>query len=153
MTFVAPVTGKAVSLDEVEDLVFSQRIAGDGLAIIPTNGKVVAPIDGVVSHLFDTSHAVSIQHPSGLRVLIHVGIDTVKLYGEGFTALVGIDQQVKKGDELIQFDLDLIQQAGCSIATPVVITNMDLALKQKAMIQRNVVAGVDPVLEVLVKGI
>ncbi|SFJ71221.1 PTS sugar transporter subunit IIA [Thermoflavimicrobium dichotomicum] len=151
ITLVAPVTGKVISLDEVGDMVFSRRMVGDGIAIIPAEGKAVAPMDGVISHLFDTHHAVCIQNPNGLRVLIHIGLDTVKLYGEGFKSRVRVSEQVKKSELLIEFDLDVIEESGCSIVTPMVINNMELVEDLQVLAQGDVQAGHHPVLKVRLK--
>lgn len=124
--FVAPITGSVLPLTEVPDPVFSQKMAGDGIAIMPTEGLVVAPVSGKVAFLFPTSHAISLVSDSGLELLIHIGIDTVKLNGEGFQAFVRVGDEVKAGDKLIQFDLDRIKAAGYSPITPVLVTNHDV---------------------------
>ena len=121
----APVQGKAVVISEVSDPTFGQEILGKGIAIIPSVGKVVAPIDGIVEMVFDTKHAISMSSDSGIQILIHVGLDTVSLKGEPFTAHVEAGQKVKAGDLMLEFDIDAIKAAGLEIITPIVICNSD----------------------------
>lgn len=120
---LAPIKGQLKSLKTVDDGMFSEEILGQGVAIQPEEGKVVSPVDGVVSALFDSKHAIGITSDDGLEILIHVGIDTVQLNGEGYDYHVEKGQKINIGDELITFDLDGIQEKGFKIITPVVITN------------------------------
>jgi PTS system beta-glucosides-specific IIC component len=120
---VAPIKGQLKSLKMVDDGMFSEEILGQGVAIQPEEGKVVSPVDGVVSALFDSKHAIGITSDDGLEILIHVGIDTVQLNGEGYEYHVEKGQKITVGDELITFDLDGIQEKGYKVITPVVITN------------------------------
>ncbi|MDY2959026.1 beta-glucoside-specific PTS transporter subunit IIABC [Floccifex sp.] len=122
-TVSAPVTGKVVALKDVNDKAFSSEALGKGIAIIPEEGKVYAPEDGIVSALFDTKHAIGITTKDGVEILIHIGIDTVNLAGKGFTSHVAQNQQVKKGDCLVEFDLDEIKKENYDTTTMVVITN------------------------------
>lgn len=117
--------GKAVNLDEVPDPAFSQRMLGDGVAIIPTDNKVYAPIDGVIIQVYDTLHAYGIQSDDGLDILIHIGINTVELKSKGFTSLVNEGDRVKAGDAIAIADLDFIKSKGYEIYTPILITNID----------------------------
>ena len=110
---------------EVKDEAFSSGAMGQGLAIIPSEGKVYAPIDGEISTFFPTSHAIGMIGDNGMEVLIHVGMDTVQLEGKGFTPRAAQGAHVKKGDLLLEFDMELIQKEGYSIVTPVIITNTD----------------------------
>lgn len=119
----APIEGKAVSLKQVDDATFSEEIMGKGAAIIPTVGRAVAPVDGVVSALFETKHAIGITSDDGVEVLIHIGLDTVKLGGEHFTAHIKAGDKVKKGDLLVEFDIEAIKKAGYDTITPVLVTN------------------------------
>ena len=119
----APVSGKAVPMSEVSDPTFSQEILGKGAAIIPSEGKIVAPADGLVTMVFDTKHALSVQTESGAELIIHIGLDTVQLKGQYFEAHVKAGDKVKKGDLLLEFDMDKIKAAGYSLETPVLITN------------------------------
>ena len=116
----APLAGKTIAMSEVSDPTFGQEILGKGVAIIPSVGKVVAPIDGTVEMVFDTKHAISMSSNSGIQVIIHVGLDTVTLKGEPFTAYVEAGQKVKTGDLL---DMEAIQAAGLETITPIVICN------------------------------
>ena len=119
----APIEGKAVSLKQVDDATFSEEIMGKGAAIIPAVGRAVAPVDGVVSALFETKHAIGITSDDGVEVLIHIGLDTVKLGGEHFTAYIKAGDKVKKGDLLVEFDIEAIKKAGYDTITPVLVTN------------------------------
>ncbi|AKS39698.1 PTS glucose transporter subunit IIA [Anoxybacillus gonensis] len=120
---VSPLTGNVRSLENVPDPVFAQKMMGDGFAIEPTDGVVVSPIHGEVVQVFPTKHAVGLRSDEGLEILIHVGIDTVHMHGEGFEAYVKAGDRVKAGDLLLSFDLALVQQKAKSLLTPVVITN------------------------------
>ena len=119
----APIKGKSVELKEVSDPVFAEGIMGKGVAIIPEEGVVYAPVDGAISALFETKHAIGITSDDGIEILIHVGIDTVKLGGNHFTAFIQKDQKVKKGDKLLEFDMNAIKREGYEIITPVLIAN------------------------------
>ena len=119
----APLAGKTIAMSEGSDPTFGQEILGKGVAIIPSVGKVVAPIDGTVEMVFDTKHAISMSSNSGIQVIIHVGLDTVTLKGEPFTAYVEAGQKVKTGDLLLEFDMEAIQAAGLETITPIVICN------------------------------
>jgi glucose-specific phosphotransferase system IIA component len=117
--------GEVVNIEKVPDQVFSQKMLGDGYAIIPTSGTVVAPVSGVIVQIFPTNHAFGIVSESGLEVLVHIGIDTVELKGEGFKRLVEVDQTVKAGTPIIEIDLEFVKARAKSMITPVVITNKE----------------------------
>lgn len=119
----SPINGKVVDLKEVEDGVFSEGLLGKGIAIIPSEGKVYAPVDGVMTTVFPTKHAYGITTEDGAEVLVHIGINTVELNGSLFTAHVQHDQRVKAGDLIAEFDLEQIKAKGYPIYTPVIITN------------------------------
>lgn len=123
ITIYSPIAGKACSLDEVSDAVFRDKILGDGIAIKPDTGRVVAPADGKINMVFDTKHAVSMITDQGVEVLIHIGIDTVNLKGQFYTTHVKAGDMVKTGDLLIEFDMEKIEEAGFDLITPVVICN------------------------------
>lgn len=124
----APVSGIIVPLSSVPDEAFAGGSMGKGIAIQPDNGRLVAPFSGTVAHVIKSSHAVILEHESGLQILLHIGIDTVSLKGEGFTSHVSTGDQVKEGQLLIEFDPEKIKGAGYSVVTPVIITNAgDLA--------------------------
>ena len=121
----SPVKGTEIPLSEVKDEVFSKNIVGKGAAVIPSEGKVYSPVDGTVASVFDTKHAIGLVSEEGVEVLIHVGLDTVELGGQHFTAHVAQDDKVTKGQLLLEFDMDAIKAAGYDIVTPVVISNTD----------------------------
>lgn len=123
LVIYSPIKGKACSLSEVNDPVFQDKILGDGLAIIPRSGRVVAPADGTVGMVFETGHAVSIVSDQGAEILIHIGLDTVNLKGEFFKAHVKAGDKVKTGDLLLEFDLEQIRAAGYDTISPIVICN------------------------------
>lgn len=120
-----PLVGKAIDIAEVPDEVFASKMVGDGVAFEPYEGTAYSPVDGKVVQLFPSKHAVGIRTPEGIEILIHVGIDTVHMNGEGFEYLVKEDQDVKAGDRLMNFNLELIKQKAKSILIPMLITNMD----------------------------
>lgn len=121
----AHMNGKVVPLEQVPDEAFSGKVLGDGCAIEPTDGKLYAPCDGVIDTVFDTCHAVNMRSDQGAELLLHVGIDTVKLGGKYFTAHVQNGQQVKTGDLLLSFDADKIRQAGYQLTTPLIVCNSE----------------------------
>ncbi len=125
LIITSPLRGWATTLDEVPDPVFAQRMMGDGVAIQPLGDTVVAPFDGEIVTLHEAGHAISLRSAEGAQVLIHIGLDTVMLKGEGFTPLVAIGQTVSRGDPLIRFDLDAVAQAATSLITPVIVTNAE----------------------------
>lgn len=108
--FVSPVTGKVISIENVKDPTFAGKLLGDGFAVVPSNGIIKAPADGKVESVYDTGHAVGITTKKGTEFMIHVGIDTVELAGEGFEILVSNGQKVKQGDALIQVDLETLKR-------------------------------------------
>jgi PTS system beta-glucosides-specific IIC component len=134
----APVAGQVVALADVNDATFSSGALGHGVAIIPTEGKVVAPLDGEVKVLMPSKHAVGFVTDSGVELLIHVGIDTVELDGEHFTSHVQVGQKVKKGDTLITFDTEAIKDKGYEVVTPVIVTNTNDFVSVKATDNNNV---------------
>lgn len=121
----APVSGKLLSIKEVSDPTFSEEILGRGIAIIPADGKICVPADGTVSTIFPTGHAAAITSSEGAEILIHVGLDTVKLDGKHFTIHAKEGQKVSKGDLLLEADMEQIKAEGYDIITPVIICNSD----------------------------
>ena len=119
----SPIEGEAVSLKEVNDPTFAQEMLGKGIAIKPSKGRVVAPVDGEITILFETKHAISIVSEQGVELLIHIGLDTVNLKGENFKTYVKAGDKVKSGDLLIEFDTEKIKEAGYDTITPIVICN------------------------------
>ncbi|PRO65615.1 glucose-specific PTS transporter subunit IIBC [Alkalicoccus urumqiensis] len=125
ITVSMPLQGELKPLSDVPDDTFAQKMMGDGFAIEPSEGLVVSPVDGKVVQLFHTKHAIGLEAEDGTEILIHIGIDTVNLNGEGFTAFVDQGDTVNIGDKLIEFDLDKIQSEAKSAITPVIFTNLE----------------------------
>jgi PTS system glucose-specific IIA component len=125
-TVFSPVDGQVLELSKVPDPVFSQKMMGDGMAVEPSAGEIVSPVDGEVIQLFHTKHAIGIRSLSGVELLIHIGLETVAMEGEGFTAHVKEGDKVKVGDPLITCDLELIKEKASSTITPIVIMNGDV---------------------------
>lgn len=121
----APIEGNVVPLENVDDGVFSEGMLGKGVAIEPTIGRAVSPVDGTVSTIFETKHAVGLTSDDGVEILIHIGLDTVKLNGENFSTHVKAGDKVKVGDLLVEFDIEKIKEAGYPTITPVIITNTE----------------------------
>ncbi len=119
---VAPLTGDVIPLDDVPDVVFSEKLAGDGVAIKPSSNCILAPIAGVVK-FFDSSHCFTIKSDTGLELMVHFGIDTVELSGAGFKRMVENGLTVKAGDQLVELDLPYLETNAKSTITPVVVTN------------------------------
>lgn len=122
---LSPLDGEVIALRNVKDEAFALGAIGQGLAINPSSGRVVAPFDGTVTALFPTKHAIGLTSDNGMEVLIHIGLDTVQLEGEHFTSHVAQGDKVKRGDLLMEFDIKAIKDAGYEVQTPVVITNKD----------------------------
>lgn len=122
---VAPINGKIVPLEEVPDAVFSGKMMGEGIAIMPKDGKVYAPIDGEVVLVADTKHAIGLKAKDGTELLIHIGLETVMLKGEGFTTLVKAGDEVKVGEPLVEVDWAYIGEHASSTITPIIVTNSE----------------------------
>ena len=120
---VSPLKGTLVKLSDLKDEAFASGMLGDGVAIEPAEGVLYAPADGVISAFFPTGHAVGMTADNGLELLMHVGMDTVQLEGKGFQPLVKTGDRVKKGQKLLEFDMELIRNAGYSLVTPVLVAN------------------------------
>ena len=121
----SPIKGEVMPLEMVKDEVFSKGLLGKGVAIEPSEGKVVSPVDGVITTLFPTYHAIGITSDNGAEILIHVGMDTVQLEGKGFTPKIAQGDKVKAGQTLLEFDIAAIKKAGLPVTTPVIVTNSD----------------------------
>ena len=128
--FYTPVNGKILSLEEVPDPVFSQRMMGDGMAVMPTNGDILSPVKGTVILVAATKHAVGLRADDGSEILIHVGLETVALDGKGFSVAVKEGDKVTAGQLLIEVDWEYISTNAKSTITPVVITNSQEGKKQ-----------------------
>lgn len=124
MLIVSPMTGEIKPISEVEDQAFAQELMGKGIAIVPTDGKVYAPFDGVVEALYRTKHAIGLKAANGVEILIHIGVDTVSLKGKYFNAHIEQGQTIKAGDLLVNFDPEAITSAGYNTITSIVVTNM-----------------------------
>ena len=123
---VSPAKGSIIPMEEVQDEVFAAKMMGDGFAVVPEEGTLVSPCNGEVVNVFKTKHAVIIRDEFGLEIIVHVGLDTVKLQGRGFDVKVRTGQKVKAGEPIMTVNLDYIREQGKSPVTPVVITNMDI---------------------------
>ena len=123
ITISSPLNGEIINLNEVKDETFASEMMGKGIAINPTEGKVVSPINGTVQMIFKTKHAIGLKSEDGAEILIHIGMDTVQLDGKHFTAHVKDGDKVKVGDVLVEFDMDAIKKEGYELVTPVIITN------------------------------
>lgn len=143
----APVSGKLVSIKEVNDPTFSEEILGKGVAVIPSDGRICAPADGTVNTVFPTGHAAAMTSSDGAEILIHVGLDTVKLDGKHFTIHACEGQEVKKGDLLLEADIEQIKAEGYDIITPIVICNAD-AFSEFQMAETETVASGDVILTI-----
>lgn len=141
ITLYSHMNGTAVKLEDVEDEVFSQKILGEGAAVEPSEGKLYAPCDGKIDSVFDTKHAVNMVSDDGVEILLHIGIDTVKLGGQYFEAHVSDGQEVKKGDLLISFDMDKIKAAGYKVTTPIIIGNTDDYASVEPAAENSISAG------------
>lgn len=120
--------GRLIKIENTPDPVFSEKMVGDGIAIEPNDGVLYSPVNGTVVQLFPTKHALGIKTDEGLEILIHIGMDTVEMKGEGFKSFVSEGQKVRVGDKLIEFDKDMIQKQH-PLTSPIVITNMELVDK------------------------
>ncbi len=117
----SPVDGEVVEIESVNDEVFSQKLVGDGVAIIPMSNQFKAPIDGVISKIFSTNHAYSIKSSKDMEVMVHIGLETVNLEGKGFTRIASEGDKVKAGDVIIEVDLAYIKEHAKDIITPILI--------------------------------
>ena len=136
---VSPSDGKIIALENVEDEVFSTGILGQGVAILPDSGEIYAPVDGVVATVAETRHAITITADSGAQVLIHCGIDTVALRGEGVDLFVAAGERVTPGKLLLKFDPERIRGRGYALTTPIVVVNNEefsLTLTQADRVRR-----------------
>ncbi|MCM3701117.1 PTS glucose transporter subunit IIA [Paenibacillus macerans] len=148
LVITTPVNGMAVPLDRVPDPAFAERMMGEGVAIEPSEGKVYAPFDGVVAQLIKSKHAVILEHESGAQLLIHIGIDTVSLKGEGFTPRVETGDRIKAGQLLLEFDIARIVEAGLPVITPLIVPEgIDAVLEVHAH-EGSAAVGIDPVLTI-----
>ena len=125
MALVSPLEGEVINIEDVKDSVFAGKILGDGLAIIPSEGVLRSPANGKVSMIADTKHSIGLTLDNGAEILMHVGLDTVKLDGNHFDVKVSSGQKIKAGDVLLTFDLDKIKSEGYDLTTPIIVVNGD----------------------------
>jgi len=125
LDFISPLNGEIIPLEEVKDPVFSQKMLGEGFAVIPQDGNVVSPVDGKITALYPTGHAIGILSSDGYEFLIHIGINTFKLSGQGFKIHISNGQQVKQHDLLIQFNKNELESQGIDLTTSVLFTNKE----------------------------
>lgn len=123
--FYSMIDGKSIDLSEVNDEMFSNRVLGDGIAVEPTSNVVVSPCNGKITLITDTKHAIGIENEDGVQVLIHIGLDTVKLNGQGFECLCKVDDEVKVGEPLINIDRELIKKENFSDVTMMILVEQN----------------------------
>lgn len=143
----SPLNGEIINITEVPDPVFSEKMVGEGFAVIPKDGKLVSPVKGKVVQVFPTGHAIGIETVEGLEILIHIGLETVKLNGEGFEIKVKAGDFVEVGDHLLNFDINFIEENNKEIITPVVITNHEVKVKNFSKVCNSEVSCKDLVLK------
>ncbi|MBE6072460.1 MAG: PTS glucose transporter subunit IIA [Clostridium butyricum] len=147
LKLVAPVNGKSVPLSEVPDPVFAQKMAGDGLAMDPADDIIVAPADGELTLVFNTKHAFAMTLDNGIELLVHIGIETVSLNGEGFEQLAEAGTKVKAGTPIIKVDREFVKSKNLPLITPVLITNPDILKSITPIENVNTIAGETAILE------
>lgn len=137
----SPLNGQVIPLSNVKDPVFADGILGKGAAVLPSEGRLVSPVNGTILNVFPTLHAIGIQSDDGLEILIHLGFDTVELEGKYFKSNISEGDKVSVGDLLIEFQIEEIKNAGYDITTPIVVTNSDQYETIEAMPEENIRAG------------
>ena len=147
---MAPITGRVLDIRETPDPVFAEKMVGDGVAIEPAEGLVFSPIEGEIVQLFPTKHAIGLRNLEGVELLIHVGIDTVKMQGEGFQSFVNLGSKVKIGQKLLAFDLELIRNKAKSCITPIVVSNLP-PLEILKKYEGQISAGCNVIMEVRIR--
>ncbi|SFU53568.1 PTS sugar transporter subunit IIA [Alicyclobacillus macrosporangiidus] len=148
---LAPFSGRALTLADVPDPVFAQKMVGDGAAVDPASDTLVAPVSGTLTNLFPTGHAAGITTDEGLEILIHIGMDTVELKGEGFTPVARQGDRVTAGQPIIRMDLERLRSVAKSLVTPVVLTNPARVAALEPVASGDVVAGRDVLFRVQVR--
>lgn len=151
LDIASPMTGTSMPLENVPDEAFAGKHMGDGVAIEPDEGKLIAPFDCTVVHLIHSNHAIILEHESGVQLLAHIGINTVALKGEGFKPLVETGDKVRAGDTLIEFDIEFIRQAGYPLITPILIANGEETVESLEASFKDVKAGEPSLLQAVLK--
>lgn len=146
LKLIAPISGKTVDLSQVPDPVFAQKMAGDGIAIDPTGDIIVAPADGELTLVFKTKHAFAMTLSNGIELLVHVGMDTVSLEGQGFELLSEQGAKIKAGTPILKIDREFIKSKNLSLVTPILITNVDILKNINPIAGETVEAGKDVIL-------
>lgn len=144
----APISGESVPLVQVPDETFAGGHMGQGIAIIPSEGILKAPFDGKIAHIVKSNHAIILEHSTGIQLLLHIGIDTVRLKGYGFVSHISSGEEVRTGQTLIEFDLDVIRAAGCDTISPVIVTTTEEFRPQVSCQYGSVRSGQDLILNV-----
>lgn len=134
----APMKGKSISISDVPDQIFAQKLMGDGIAFVPDCNYVVSPCDGEITMIAVTKHAIGITNKDGLEILIHIGLDTVNYQGKGFSSLVKEGQKIKKGIKLIEFDKEFFEKENVNLITPMIITNGSDIIIEESNINENI---------------
>ncbi len=148
LQLVAPISGQTIELENVPDPVFSEKLTGDGLAIIADGDTVLAPCDGEITLFFDTKHAFAITTPDGIQVLVHVGLDTIIMNGDGLTALKETGEKVTAGTPILKLDRPLLDKHNINMICPVLIVNYEKVKQlQPRLAGECVIAGEDTVLK------
>lgn len=153
LKLVAPLSGNVCTLDQVPDPVFSKKLAGDGIAIIPQSQsrQLVSPANAMVKRLFHTHHAIGLVTTEGIEILLHIGIETIKMNGRGFFPLVKEGDRIKAGDPLINFQADELLKEVSSLMTPMLITNMQKVAGLHIETRGPVTAGLDTIVTLKLK--
>ncbi len=144
----SPLNGTVIPLEEVPDEAFSQKMIGDGCAIEPSEGEICAPVDAEID-IFDTNHAISIETKEGLEMIVHFGVDTVKLGGKGLKRLTE-SETIKKGEKLIEYDLAYLKENAPSVKTPIIVTSMDMVEKIEVLKKGSIKIG-EPLMKIYLK--
>ena len=147
LNLVAVANGKVLPLSDVPDPIFAEKMAGDGVAIEVESNLIVAPASGEISMIFRTNHGFALALENGVELLVHIGVETVSLNGEGFKRLVEIGDKVEVGTPIIEIDRELIKEKGCSLITPVIITTVDILTDIKVNENINADAGETVIVE------
>lgn len=148
---LSPVDGQVIELSAVPDEVFSRRMVGDGVAVLPASNIIKAPVDGIIKMIFKTNHAFTIVSADGIEILVHVGIDTIELKGQGFERLAEEKAKVKAGTPVLKVDFDYLKSMGKHIATPVLIATMDKISSMKTRVGTDVLSGRDEIISYSIK--